>query len=195
MSPRNVIEMLSPPITKMIRMDHSHVMVLSHKYTLDAPAERKAAIVESVCLALEIHAQLEEEIFYPALRDVAPEDPALQKAEPEHDEMRRLIGELRSMDSGDGHYDTTFSELIRAVLHHVADEETVLLPLAERLLKDRLCELGAQMTKRRLQLARPKAGQIAVNQFRAMPTSTVLVAGGLLAGAVLLGTAAMRRRA
>ena len=51
-------------------MDHSHVMVTSHKYQPDLSPGRKKAIVETCCRALEIHAQLEEEIFYPALRDV-----------------------------------------------------------------------------------------------------------------------------
>ena len=49
----------------------------------------------NACLALEVHAELEEEIFYPALRAVMSEDPIFQKSEPEHAEMRRLIGELR----------------------------------------------------------------------------------------------------
>lgn len=182
-----VIGKLSPSITRMIRLDHSHVMALSHRYLADAPAGKKQAIVKAVCLALEIHAQLEEEIFYPALREVAAGDPVLDKARPEHDEMRRRITELRAMAAGDERCDGAFAALMRDVLHHVADEESVLLPMAERLLKDRLGELGAQMTKRRLQLARPHAGELVAHNVRAMPASTMLVAGGLLAGAYLLG--------
>src|SRR5687768_14377534 len=85
MDTRTVFGKLSPPITKMIRMDHSHVMVTSHKFTSDASPDTKKAIVESVCLALTIHAQLEEEIFYPALREVDGGNEALAKAKPEHD--------------------------------------------------------------------------------------------------------------
>lgn len=189
-----VLGKLSPSITKMIRLDHSHVMVTSHKYTADASPGKKKAIVNTVCLALEIHAQLEEEIFYPALREVDGGNEVLKKAQPEHDEMRRLIEKLRGMQAGDAACDDTFAELMRTVIHHVADEETVLLPAAERLLKDRLCELGAQMTKRRIQLAAPHAGEIAMNSARAMPAGAVLVAGGLLAGAYLLGRGAVNRR-
>ena len=54
------------------------------------------------------------------------------------------------MQPGDAAYDETVMELMRDVLHHVADEETMLLPDAERRLGDQLNELGAQMTKRRL---------------------------------------------
>ena len=185
---------LSPSITKMIRMDHSHVLVLSHKYSADASPGQKAAIVKSVCLALEIHAELEEEIFYPALREVDNADPVLDKSKPEHDEMRRLIADLRDMEPGDARCDTVFAELMRVVIHHVADEETVLLPAAERLLADRLGELGARMTKRRLQLAAPHAGDMAVNTVRALPVSTLLVATGLLLGVFLLGRGSAARR-
>jgi hypothetical protein len=93
------------------------------------------------------------------------------------------------MKPADPAYDQTFMQLMRDVMHHVADEETTLLPDAERLLPDRLGELGAQMTKRRLQLAAPRAGEIAVNTMRGLPTSSMLVA----AGAVLAGTYFARR--
>ena len=96
----NAFSKLSPSITGMIRMDHSHVLVTFHKYTVDAPAGRKKAIVNTVCLALEIHAQLEEEIFYPAMRQVDDGSEVLGKSRPEHDEMRRLIGTLRAMEPG-----------------------------------------------------------------------------------------------
>jgi hemerythrin superfamily protein len=194
MDARTAFAKISPPITKMIRMDHTHVMVTSHKYTIASTPDKKAAIVKTICLALEIHAQLEEEIFYPALREVDAGNEVLGKAKPEHDEMRRLIGELRGMEPTAGGYDDTFARLMREVMHHVADEESVLLPAAERLLKDRLGELGAQMTKRRLELAAPHAGDILMNSARAMPASTFLVAGGLLAGAYLLGRHAVDHR-
>ena len=192
MDTRQVISKLSPPITKMIRTDHSHVMMSFHKYSSDASPDKKQAIVAAVCLALDIHAQLEEEIFYPALRSVDGGNEILAKSKPEHDEMRRLIEQLRGMEAGDARCDTTFMELMRSVLHHVADEETVLLPAAERLIPEKLCELGAQMTKRRLQLAAPHAAEIARSTARTMPAGTMLVAGGLLAGAYLLGRGSER---
>ncbi len=188
----NVLSKLSPSITSMIRMDHSHVMVTSHKYQPDLSPGRKKAIVETCCRALEIHAQLEEEIFYPALRDVDGGE-VLAKSKPEHDEMRRLIGKLRDMETADANYDGVFYQLIRDVMHHVADEETVLLPEAEKLLKDRLPELGARMTKRRLQLVAPHSGEIAVNTARAMPAGTLMLTAGVLAGLVLIARSASHR--
>ena len=178
---------MSPTATNMIRMDHTHVVATFHQFEADTSPSSKRGIVNTVCVALEIHAQLEEEIFYPALRAIAPDNEVVQKSVPEHDEMRRLIARLRAMEPGDAGYDDTFYELVRDVLHHVADEETVLLPVAERLLGDRVSELGAEMTKRRFQLATPRAGEIAGNMVRAMPaTSMAVAAGGLLAGALLV---------
>lgn len=183
------LSQLSPTITNMIRMDHTHVLTTFHQYEIDSSPQTKQALVNTACLALEIHAQLEEEIFYPAMRSLASDKAVLEKSVPEHNEMRRLIGKLRGMEPTDAGYDETFMELMRDVLHHVADEETTLLPHAERALGDRLSELGAQMTKRRLQLAAPRAGEIAMNTVRGFPTTSVLVA----AGAVLAGTYLARR--
>jgi len=91
--------------------------------------------------------------------------------------------------------DRTFMELMRDVMHHVADEETVLLPAAERMLAGELGELGAKMTRRRLELSAPRAGEIAGNALRALPASTMLMGvGAALAGALLLKRT-MRRRA
>jgi hemerythrin superfamily protein len=180
---------LSPSITNMIRLDHTHVLSTFHQYQMDSSPQTKQALVNTACLSLEIHAQLEEEIFYPAMREFAADTPVVEKSVPEHNEMRRLIGELRAMQPTDPNYDQIFMQLMRDVMHHVADEETTLLPDAERLLADRLGELGAKMTKRRLQLAGPRAGEIAVNTLRGMPTTSMLVA----AGAVLAGTYFVRR--
>jgi hemerythrin superfamily protein len=180
---------LSPSITNMIRMDHTSVLATFHKYEIDTNTRTKQALVATVCRALEIHAQLEEEIFYPAMRDVAGNEATIDKSVPEHDEMRRLITELRNMQPTDPLYDQTFMELMRNVLHHVADEETVLLPKAERLLADKLGEMGMQMTKRRLQLAAPHAGEMTYNMVRTVPASSMLVA----AGALVAGTYIVKR--
>jgi hemerythrin superfamily protein len=181
---------ITPSATNMIRMDHTSVMASFHQYTPDSRPQTRKALAGTICLALEIHAQLEEEIFYPALRGVVTDATVLDKSVPEHNEMKRLIERLRGMEPSDAAFDATLMELMRDVMHHVADEETVLLPEAERMLgEERLAELGAEMTKRRLQLMAPRAGEMAMNTMRALPTSTVLMA----AGVVLAGTYFARR--
>ncbi len=182
---------LSPCITTMIRMDHTHVLALARRYHPYTSPEKKLALVTNACLALEVHAQLEEEIFYPALRASASSDPILDKSVPEHNEMRRLISALRNMQPEDGGYDDTFMELIRLVLHHVADEETRLLPEAERTLDGQLRELGQQMTKRRLQLLKPHAMEVTKSAVRSFPVASTLTA----LTAVLLGSLLVRQLA
>jgi hypothetical protein len=173
---------MSPSITNMIRMDHTHVLAAFHQYQVDTPVRVKKGLADNICLALEVHAQLEEEIFYPALREVSP-DEALDKAKPEHDEMRDLIAQLRALQPGDPAFDTTLFDLMRTVMHHVADEETQLLPKAERLLAGQLSEMGARMTKRRMQLLGPRSGELAGSMARSMSTGTMLAAAGALAAA------------
>lgn len=176
---------LSPSITDMIRFDHSHVLVTFHQYTTTSKTSVKKALAETICDALEIHATLEEEIFYPVLRALNGSEPVIQKSEPEHDEMRRIIAELRAAKAIDSEFDTLVHDLMRDVMHHVADEETVLLPEAERLMgKDRLNELGAAMTRRRLELIKPKVAKIAKNTAVGFSGSTTAIVVGL-AGALV----------
>ena len=180
-----IAKRLSPSATTLLRTDHTKVLATFHKYELGARPQVKQALVNTICLSLEIHAQLEEEIFYPAIRTANPG--MVDKSIPEHDEMRRLIATLRGMDAGGGDYDQRFMDLMRTVVHHVADEETTLFPQAERVLAERLGELGAQMTRRRLQLMMPHAAEMARNSARAMPKNSMLLgAGALLAGLFVL---------
>lgn len=184
---------LSPTITDMIRFDHSHVLVSFHQYTAGATPKVKKALAETIASALEIHATLEEEIFYPAMRGIDSDEPVLLKSVPEHNEMRRLISELRATPPGDVRHDQLLQQLMRDVIHHVADEETVLLPQAERLLsKDRLSELGADMTKRRLELAGPKAGKLALDTAIGFSGSTAAWTVGIL-GALAAATLLSRK--
>ncbi|PMQ18085.1 hemerythrin domain-containing protein [Janthinobacterium sp. AD80] len=180
---------LSPSITDMIRFDHSHVLLAFHQYTINKKHAVKKALAETICSALEIHASLEEEIFYPEMRQLVGDAAVMQKSVPEHQQMRRLIAQLRATDAAASQHDALLLELMRDVLHHVADEETVLLPEAEaRLTTKRLSELGVQMTKRRMALIKPQAGKIAANTllgFSSSTTAWIMGAAGVLLAARL----------
>lgn len=180
---------LSPAATKMIRMDHAHAMTLFHKLGADASPGVRDGAITNLLAALEIHAQLEEELFYPCLRDNGVQSEALDKAVPEHAEMKSLIAKVRSLEGQRAAQDDAVCALMNAVMHHVADEETMLLPAAERFVgEQKLSELGATMTKRRLELARPRAVELAGSMAKAMPVKTAAMAlGALLAGGLLIG--------
>jgi hemerythrin superfamily protein len=182
---------LSPSATDLLRADHSRVVAAFHRYSPDLPPRVKLGLVDGICLALEVHARIEEEIFYPAMRNAAPA--IVDESLLQHQEMKTLIGALRGMDAEGPEYDETLFRLMRAVMHHVADEETRLFPDAERMFPEEIAEHGARMAKRRLQLGVPRARELARNAARLVPLSGVLAtAAGVLAGA-LLYRQAMRR--
>lgn len=172
---------ITPYITTMIEIDHTHVLALFRRVRPWTSPSRKRAILSNACLALEVHAQLEEEIFYPALRKVLPSSEILDKSVPEHDEMRSLIRVLRGKKVEDPDYDDTVHSLMRTVLHHVADEESVLLPQADILLRERLGELGMEMTRRRMELLRPNLNEVVVTTARSFPVATAACAVSVLA--------------
>ena len=184
-----LLRKLAPGATDMIRADHTRVMDAFHRYKADSSPARKQAIAGMICAALQVHARIEEEIFYPAMRSAG--STLLDELEPEHHEMRSLIAALSGMQPTDPQFDLTFMELMRTVMHHVADEETMLLTNAESVLGGRLGELGAQMMKRRMELMAPQAAGMAAQRARAMPGNAVL----MVAGALLAGLWFARRRA
>jgi hypothetical protein len=182
---KRMIGKLSPSATSMIRRDHRRVLASFDRYSIAGSARVKRALVDTICLSLEIHAQIEDEIFYPAMREAG--SALVKELIPGHEEMRRVIAALRRMDAQDPQFDPTFMELMREVLHHVADEETILLTHAETVLGYRLRELGAQMMQRRMRLTAPRAAEMARNSARAPSANAVfMTAGALLAGAFLL---------
>ena len=175
---------VGPSATDMIRADHSRVMMLFHRYKADARPATKKLVASAISNALLVHARIEEEIFYPAMR--AAGSTLLDELEPEHQEVRTLIATLSGMEATDPQFDLTFMELMRSVIHHVADEETMLLANAETVLADRLGEIGAQMAARRMQLKGEMMGQSA----RRHPASAIAMG----AGALLAGLWLVRRR-
>ena len=183
------LSQLLPSATNMIRLDHTHVLSTFHQYKAGAPARVKKGLVNTLCTALEVHAQLEEEIFYPAVREVTQNELIARSVE-EHEEMRRLISLLRRMEPEARDYDDTVTQLMRDVMHHVADEETLVIPEAERLLADDLRQLGLRMTKRRLQLVGPRSGEIALNMGRAASGNTAAIA---MVGLAAVGLLVARR--
>lgn len=189
------VETLTPSITAMIRVDHTHVMALFRRFRPWTSATRKRAIVANACIALEIHALLEEEIFYPAVRAAGGDTEVLDKSVPEHNEMRRLIAELRASDPvGDPQFEEKFQTLMRVVLHHVADEESIVLPLAESTLAGELGTLGARMTRRRMQLLAPNLPEVAVTTGRSFPILTAAFGLGIAAAAWMLLRPGSERR-
>jgi uncharacterized membrane protein len=148
----------------MIKEDHRRVESLYHDYQrLDGQPAEQRPVVEHICDVLEIHAKLEEDIFYPAVQARMRQDgpDLVAEAIKEHKMMKRLIGQLQHGGLTDADYNKTVHQLMRDVQHHVREEEEEMLPRAEQQLGTSLEQLGLQMQQRQQELlaTRATAGQ------------------------------------
>jgi hemerythrin-like domain-containing protein len=113
----------------------------------------KQILVELACTELVIHAQVEEEFLYPALRDALNETDLdlIDEAEVEHTLARQLISDLESMQPDDALYDAKFTVLGEYVKHHIEEEQNSIFPVIKLAGLDLAC-LGSDMLARREQL-------------------------------------------
>jgi hemerythrin superfamily protein len=108
-------------------------------------------IVEQVIAELKAHTTIEEEIFYPAVREEIDDDDLMNEAEVEHSSAKDLIEQLEGMQPDDPKYAATFTVLCEYVLHHAEEEETEMFPATRKTELD-LEELGEQMKARKEEL-------------------------------------------
>jgi hemerythrin-like domain-containing protein len=102
---------------------------------------------------LKVHTKLEEEIFYPAMREKGGElADMIAEATEEHHVVDLLVAELEKLNSADEQYDAKFTVLMENVEHHVEEEEGQLFPKAGKALRGELDELGDEMSERKVQL-------------------------------------------
>jgi len=130
----------------MLQEDHLRVRDLFQEYEAAMDPRTKRELAEEVCTELETHAQLEEQIFYPAVHEESQEGQALvQEAIQEHQKAKDIIAALREMGPDSQAFDATFRELMQHVEHHVEEEETEMFPLAEEELSEELEDIKDEM--------------------------------------------------
>jgi len=105
-------------------------------------------LVHSVCEDLKAHSAMEEDVFYPALREAIDDEEILNEAAVEHETAAMLIEQLENMDPDDPNYHATFTVLGEYVRHHIREEEGEMFAQARRTGVD-LVGLGARMQSRR----------------------------------------------
>ena len=187
----SLFSLIAPSATTQIRADHAHVLSAFHQFGPYLEPGTKQVIVNTVCRALDIHARLEEELFYPAMRELAPA--LIDKSVPEHQAMHARIYALLAIEPTHPEYDAAVIALMHDVMRHVTDEETTLLPQAERLLGGRLHEIGAQMVTRRIALVAARSGEMARDALSRPGTSIVLAAASASIAATYLAGDAVTR--
>jgi Hemerythrin HHE cation binding domain len=106
----------------LLKADHREVEALFEKFEKTRGAQKQAQIVQTICNELTIHATIEEEIFYPAIRNYV-EDDGLDEAYVEHDCAKVLITDLRNADPDEEYYKAKVTVLKELIEHHVKEEE------------------------------------------------------------------------
>jgi hemerythrin superfamily protein len=102
-------------------------------------------------MELTIHAQAEEEIFYPAVRAAVTDNDLMDEADVEHAGAKNLIAQLEAMTPAHVHYDATVTVLCEIIDHHVKEEEEKMFPKAKKAKVD-TAALGAALTQRKHEL-------------------------------------------
>ena len=133
--------------------DHKKVKDLFEKFEKlsDRSKVNKKKIADQICLELTVHAQVEEEIFYPAVRDPIKDDDLMDEAVVEHASAKELIAQISEMDRGDDLYDAKVKVLSEQIEHHVEEEEGEMFPKVRKSKVD-LVALGDEMAARKEQL-------------------------------------------
>lgn len=136
-----------------LKTDHKKVKALFDQFEQAKDRSAKITIVEEALEELNIHATLEEELFYPAVRLEIDneEDGVMNEADEEHHVAKVLIAELEEMDGSESHYDAKFTVLAENVRHHIKEEEAEMLPKAENTKVD-FDALGERMRGRKEEL-------------------------------------------
>ena len=139
----------------LLTADHRLVKTLFKQFETLSKADEteaeKVALVEQICNEVRIHAQLEEEIFYPAVRAAIDDDDVMNEADVEHASAKDLIGQLEQMSPSEDHYDAKVTVLGEYIDHHVKEEEGEMFPKARKADIDGIA-LGEQLLARKSEL-------------------------------------------
>jgi len=134
----------------LLKQDHERVEKAFKEFEKMDRQDTEACrgLIERVCEALTVHSTLEEEIFYPAVREAIDDDDLMSEAAVEHETARMLIEQLQNMAPDDPNYFATFTVLGEYVRHHIKEEQNEMFPAARKSGID-LAALGERLRARR----------------------------------------------
>ena len=137
----------------LLKEDHREVTALFKKF--ESAKSGKAAIAEEICKLLTVHAQIEEELFYPAARDALEDneegEDLLDEAEVEHASAKELIAQIEGSEEGEDLFEAKVTVLGEYIQHHVKEEEGELFPKVSKTDLD-LDGLGQELEDRKTEL-------------------------------------------
>lgn len=136
----------------LLRADHKEVNDLFDEYEKTKSVIKKKKIVAEICTALTVHAQIEEEIFYPAFKQALKDKELIPEATVEHATLKELIAQVEDVEPDGEMYDAKIKVLSEYVKHHVKEEQNEIFPKAKSASKLDLFELGDQLFQRKEEL-------------------------------------------
>lgn len=137
--------------TALLRADHKHVSQLFGQFEKARAATRKQDIVANICRELTVHAQIEEEIFYPAVKKALKDSELVPEATVEHASLKSLISQLEGVAADGEMYDAKVKVLSEYVKHHVKEEQGEMFTKVRKSKLD-LKALGAALAARKQEL-------------------------------------------
>lgn len=137
--------------TAILRADHKLVNDLFDQFEATRSASKKAKIVAQICTELTIHAQVEEEIFYPAVKTALRDKELVPEATVEHATLKDLIAQVEGVEPDGEMYDAKVKVMGEYVKHHVKEEQNEMFPKAKGTKLD-MNELGAKILARKREL-------------------------------------------
>jgi len=135
----------------LLEADHREVDALFEAFEAASGNAEKKALADKICLALKVHTQIEEELFYPPAREKTGDGDLVDEAIVEHTGAKTLVAQIEAMLPGQPLYDAKMKVLSEQVRHHVEEEETELFPEVRETRID-LNALGAKLAARKAEL-------------------------------------------
>ena len=142
----------------LLKDDHQRVRSMFERFERTRGDAQKERLAGQICDELKVHAQIEEEIFYPAVREAIEDDDLMNEAQVEHQSAKELIAQIESSSPSDERYDALVKVLGEYVLHHVKEEEREMFKQARGADLD-LADLGEQLKERKRVLQSGSTGE------------------------------------
>ncbi|MGZ5018205.1 MAG: hemerythrin domain-containing protein [Methylobacter sp.] len=137
--------------TALLQADHEHVSELFDEYEESHSSAKKKQIVEQLCDELTVHAQIEEEIFYPAVKRALKDHELIPEAQVEHATLKDLIAQVAGKEPDGEMFDAKIKVMHEYVKHHVKEEQDEIFPKAKSTDLD-MMKLGAKLSERKEEL-------------------------------------------
>lgn len=138
---------------EMLRDEHRTARGLVESLSSGDDDARREELFQKLSTQLDVHAQIEEDHFYPALRDEIGADDALEDGREEHDKIRALLESMSGQSIGSEDWNESLALLRKTLDHHVKEEEDEVFPLAEAMVsRSFMREVAAAMERERSRL-------------------------------------------